>query len=83
MNYVYQTENDLCRFKSVATRLTIEITMPQLVTKVSAHIRKWYRERDTIGSRPLAPNGSRGIDDLLRALFWSTCGESATPDGGQ
>ena len=54
VNYYYRADKDACRFTSVTTPLNIEITMPQLVTKVSAHIRKWFDEKIEDASRARA-----------------------------
>jgi predicted secreted Zn-dependent protease len=79
VNYSYRAENDTCRFTSVATTLNIEITMPQLVTKVSPHVRKWFDEKmktlldHELGHQNIALGTAENIDAAYVKMRAATC----------
>jgi predicted secreted Zn-dependent protease len=81
VNYFYRAENDACRFTSVATTLNIEITMPQLLTKVSAHIRKWFDEKmktlldHELGHQNIALGTAENVDTAYVKMRAATCKE--------
>ena len=81
VNYYYRADNDACRFTSVTTALNIEITMPQLVTKVSAHIRKWFDEKmktileHELVHRDIALGTAENVDAAYIKMRAATCKE--------
>jgi predicted secreted Zn-dependent protease len=87
VNYSYRPDKDGCGIASVTTTLNTEITMPQLVTKVSAQIRKWFDEKTkTIldhehGHRDIAVGIAENIDVAYIKMRAATCKELI--DGAQ
>jgi predicted secreted Zn-dependent protease len=81
VNYYYRADNDGCRFTSVTTTLNTEITMPQLVTKVSAQIRKSFDGRmKTLlehehGHRNIALGTAENVDAAFTKMHAATCKE--------
>jgi predicted secreted Zn-dependent protease len=81
VNYYYRPDNDGCRFTSVTTTLNIEITMPQLGTKVSAQTRKWFDEKmKTLlehehGHRDIALGIAENIEAAYIKMRAATCKE--------
>jgi predicted secreted Zn-dependent protease len=81
VNYYRRVENDSCRFTSVTTTLNVEITMPQLVTKVSDQTRKWFDEKmKTLlqhehGHRDIALGIAENIEAAYIKMRAATCKE--------
>ena len=81
VNSYHRVDNDSCRFTSVTTTLNIEITMPQLVTKVSAQTRKWFDEKmKTLlehehGHRDIALGIAENIEAAYIKMRAATCKE--------
>ena len=79
--YSYRVNNGACQFTSVTTTLNIENTMPQLVTKVSAHIRKWFDEKmktlfeHELGHRDIALGTAENVDAAFIKMRAATCKE--------
>ena len=78
MNHYRQADNGGCRFTSVTTTVNIEITMPQLVTKVSAPLRKRFNEMSKklleheLGHRTIAIASAQDIDAALTKMQAAT-----------
>ena len=81
VNHYRQADNGGCRFTSVTTTVNIEITMPQLVTKVSAPLRKRFNEMSKklleheLGHRTIAIASAQDIDAALTKMQAATCKE--------
>jgi predicted secreted Zn-dependent protease len=87
VNYYYRADNDGCRVTSVTTTLNTEITMPQLVTKVSGQTRKWFDESmkklldHELGHRNIALGTAEDVDAAYIKMRAATCKELT--DGAQ
>ena len=81
VDYYHGPDNDGCRFTSVTTTLNVEITMPQLVTKVSPHIRKLFDEKmkklldHELGHRNIALSTAENVDTAIIKMRAATCKE--------
>ena len=81
VNYYYRADNDGCRFTSVTTILNTEITMPQLVTKVSGQTRKWFDASmkklldHELGHHNIALGTAEDVDAAFIKMRAATCKE--------